>query len=106
MNLPNQISGTFNHPITKNVGWLDVYKDGEFFLRFTEADITVTGNSFTIDVTNLFPDNGNYYVLISDGLFSSDFGVYSGINDSTIWTFSIGLGQYNSEEYNNEQYLT
>jgi hypothetical protein len=85
---------------------LDVYKDGEFFLRFTEADITVTGNSFTIDVTNLFPDNGNYYVLISDGLFSSDFGVYSGINDSTIWTFSIGLGQYNSEEYNNEQYLT
>jgi hypothetical protein len=57
-------------------------------------------------VSNLFPDNGNYYVLISDGLFSSDFGVYSGINDSTIWTFSIGLGQYNSEEYNNEQYLT
>ena len=97
MNFPNQISGTFNHPITKNTGWLDVYKDGSFYLRFTEADIIVTGNSFTIDVTNLFPDNGTYYVLMSDGLFSSDFGIYSGISDSTVWTFSIGDAEFNSD---------
>jgi len=106
MNFPNQISGTFNHPITKNVGWLDVYKDGSFYLRFTEADIIVTGNSFTIDVTNLFPDNGDYYVLMSDGLFSSDFGVYSGISDSTVWTFSIGEAEYEDSDYEEEDYLT
>ena len=97
MNFPNQISGTFNHPITKNVGWLDVYKDGSFYLRFTETDIIVTGNSFTIDVTNLFPDNGDYYVLMSDGLFSSDFGIYNGISDSTVWTFSIVGAEFNSD---------
>jgi len=97
MNFPNQISGTFDHPITKNIGWLDVYKDGLFYLRFTETDIIVTGNSFTIDVTNLFPDNGDYYVLMSDGLFSSDFGVYGGISDSTVRTFSIVGAEFNSD---------
>jgi len=97
MNFPNQISGTFDHPITKNIGWLDVYKDGLFYLRFTETDIIVTGNSFTIDVTNLFPDNGDYYVLMSDGLFSSDFGIYNGISDSTVWTFSIVGAEFNSD---------
>ena len=106
MNFPNQISGTFDHPITKNVGWLDVYKDGLFYLRFTEADIIVTGNSFTIDVTNLFPDNGDYYVLISEGLFSSNFGVYGGISDSTVRTFSIGEAEYEDSDYEEEDYLT
>jgi len=101
MNFPNQISGTFNHPITKNVGWLDVYKDGSFYLRFTETDIIVTGNSFTIDVTNLFPDNGNYYVLISDGLFSGITGDFNGISDSTVWTFSIGDAEFN-EDFNED----
>jgi len=97
MNFPNQITGTFNHPITKNVGWLDVYKDGEFYLRFTQDDIIVTGNSFAIDVTNLFPDNSDYYILMSDGLFSSDFGIYNGISDSTVWTFSIAGAEFNSD---------
>ena len=101
MNFPNQISGTFNHPITKNVGWLDVYKDGSFYLRFTETDIIVTGNSFTIDVTNLFPDNGTYYILISDGLFSGITGDFNGISDSTVWTFSIGDAEFN-EDFNED----
>jgi len=101
MNFPNQISGTFNHPITKNVGWLDVYKDGSFYLRFTEADIIVTGTSFTIDITNLFPDNGTYYILISDGLFSGITGDFNGISDSTVWTFSIGDAEFN-EDFNED----
>ena len=101
MNFPNQISGTFNHPITKNVGWLDVYKDGSFYLRFTETDIIVTGTSFTIDVTNLFPDNGTYYILISDGLFSGITGDFNGISDSTVWTFSIGDAEFN-EDFNED----
>ena len=101
MNFPNQISGTFNQPITKNTGWLDVYKDGEFYLRFTETDIIVTGTSFTIDVTNLFPDNGTYYILMSDGLFSGITGDFNGISDSTVWTFSIGDAEFN-EDFNED----
>lgn len=107
MNFPNQISGTFNRNITLGTGFLRVYKDNALFLTFTESDITITGNSFFIDVTNLFPDNGEYFITFTNGLFKSVFGeVYKGITDPTFWTFSIIDGEYDGTEYNNSEYIT
>ncbi len=103
MNFPNEIIGTFNRNITLGVGTLKVYKDNALFLTFDQTDIVVTNNVFTIDVTNLFPDNGVYYINFTTGLFISIFGeVYPGITNTTDWAFTIADGEYESTEYSNE----
>jgi len=104
MNFPNEIIGTFNRNITLGTGFLRVYKDNALFLTFDENDIEVENNVFTIDITNLFPDNGEYYINFTTGLFISLlFGeVYPGITNTTDWAFSIGNGEYEVLEYSNE----
>jgi hypothetical protein len=106
MNFPNEIIGTFNRNITLGTGNLKVFKDNALFLTFTEQDIEVEDNVFTIDVTNLFPNDGNYYINFTTGLFISVFGeVYQGITNTTDWTFSIESiinGEYEGTEYSNE----
>jgi hypothetical protein len=104
MNLPNQISGTFNKNVTLGTGFFKVYKDNALFLTFDETDIIVTGNVFTIDITGLFPNNGDYYINFTTGLFiGSLFGeVYPGITNTTDWAFQITNGEYENTEYSNE----
>jgi len=103
MNFPNEIIGTFNRNITLGVGTLKVYKDNALFLTFDESDLDVEDNVFTIDVTNLFPDNGSYYINFTTGLFTSPFGeVYQGITNTTDWAFTIGDGEFDGTEFNNE----
>jgi len=103
MNFPNEIIGTFNRNITLGTGTLKVYKDNALFLTFDENDIEVEDNVFTIDVSNLFPNNGVYYINFTTGLFISIFGeVYQGITNTTDWLFSIGNGEYDVNDYSNE----
>jgi hypothetical protein len=103
MNFPNEIVGTFNRNITLGTGTLKVYKDNVLFLTFDENDIEVEDNVFTIDVSNLFPNNGVYYINFTTGLFISIFGeVYQGITNTTDWLFSIGNGEYDVNDYSNE----
>ncbi|CAB4136047.1 hypothetical protein UFOVP299_6 [uncultured Caudovirales phage] len=104
MNFPNEIVGTFNRNITLGTGTLKVYKDNALFLTFDENDIEVEDNVFTINVSNLFPNNGEYYINFTTGLFISVlFGeVYQGISNTTDWTFSIIDGEYEGTEYSNE----
>ncbi len=105
MNFPNEIVGTFNRNITLGTGTLKVFKDNALFLTFTENDIEVEDNVFTIDVTDLFPNNGEYYINFTTGLFVSILGeVYEGITNTTDWTFIIGDGQYENTQYS-EEYL-
>ena len=99
MNFPNQISGIFNKPIQLGSGSLRVYKDDALFLTFTTADIVISGAGFTIDVSNLFPDNGSYFVLFDSGLFKSSTEVYNGISDPSVWTWTISSGSYESASY-------
>jgi hypothetical protein len=107
MNFPNEIVGTFNRNITLGTGTLKVYKDNVLFLTFDENDIEVEDNVFTIDVTNLFPDNGVYYINFTTGLFISIFGeVYPGITNTTDWAFTIGIADFNSIDFNNLDFNT
>jgi hypothetical protein len=106
MNFPNEIQGTFNRNITLGTGFLKVYKNDSLFLTFTEADIVIEDNIFTIDVTNLFPNNGEYYINFTTGLFISSFGeVYQGITNTTDWTFIISDGEFDNTEFNNEFFI-
>jgi hypothetical protein len=106
MNFPNEIIGTFNRNITLGIGTLKVYKDDVLFLTFTQADIVIEDNVFTIDVSNLFPNNGEYYINFTTGLFISSFGeVYQGITNTTDWTFTISDGEFDNTEFNNEFFI-
>lgn len=103
MNLPNEISGTFNRNITLGSGTFRVYKDGFLFLTFTTDDISITDNTFTIDATNLMPDLGSYYINFDSGLFISDIGeVYAGIDNDTDWTFDVLGAEFDNTEFSNE----
>ena len=107
MNFPNEIIGTFNRNITLGTGTLKVYKNNVLFLTFDENDIEVEDNVFTIDVTNLFPNDGDYYINFTTGLFVSIFGeVYQGITNTTDWTFRIGIADFNSIDFNNLDFNT
>lgn len=103
MNLPNEISGTFNRNITLGSGTLRVYKEGFLFLTFMTDDISVIDNTFTIETTNLIPDLGSYYINFDSGLFISDIGeVYAGINNDTDWAFEVTEAAYESSSYSND----
>jgi hypothetical protein len=103
MNFPNQIIGTFNRNIVLGVGNLRVYKDNALFLTFDETNIVVTNNVFTINISNLFPSNGVYYINFDTGLFKSVFGeVYQGITNTTDWAFEITNGEFSNTDFNNE----
>lgn len=106
MSLPNEIKATFNRNIVLGVGTLRVYKEGVLFLTFTQNDLTVTDNYFTIDTTNLFPDNGKYFILFDEGLITSIFGENYSVTNSDVWEFVITDGYYDEEYYDEEYYLT
>lgn len=102
MNFPNEITATFNQPIVLGSGTLKVYKNNTLFLTFTEADIVISGNTFTIDVTNLFPDFGSYYIIISEGLFKGEGCFNFSITNPNEWTFEVSSAQYNKPQYSNQ----
>lgn len=99
MNLPNEIRVTFNRNIVLGIGTVKVYKDGALFLTFTESDLTIVDNSFTIDTTNLIPDNGEYRVEVSQGLIISIFGETLPL---FFWNFTVTAGEYDGTQYSNE----
>lgn len=102
MNLPNEIKATFNRNIILGVGNLKVYKDGILFLSFTQDDLTVIDNYFTINITNLFPDNGSYYILFDEGLITSIFGEHYSVSNPDIWKFTILDGEFDSNDFTDE----
>ena len=107
MHFPNEIIGTFNRNITLGTGFLRVYKDNTLFLTFDENDIVVQNNVFTIDISNLFPNYGEYYINFTTGLFISVlFEVYPGIYNTTDWAFTIGIADFDSIDFNNLDFNT
>jgi len=102
MNLPNEIKAVFNKNIVLGIGTLRVYKDNILYLTFTESDINIFGNYFTINTTNLFPDNGNYYVLFNEGLITSINGESFSITEPETWAFTVTDGEFDSNDFTDE----
>jgi hypothetical protein len=97
------LQGEFNRIVTLNTGTIKLFKDNVLFYTFTEEDISLTDNTFEIDLTGILTSNGVYYVNISNGLFTSVLEeVYQGITNTTDWLFSIGNGEYEVLQYSNE----
>lgn len=102
MNLPNEIKATFNRNIILGVGNLKVYKDGILYLTFNENDVNIFGNYFTINTTNLFPDNGNYYILFDEGLITSINNESFSVTEPETWAFTVTDGEFDSNDFTDE----
>lgn len=102
----------FNNDIAINTGFVSVYdaSDDSLVLTFTEADMQVLLGSQLYIEGFLIPmiPNGTYYVTMSAGLISSTlFGtIFEGINDTTTWKFTIGVGDFNNSDFNNDDFFT
>lgn len=107
MNFPNEITITPNKPTVLGVGTLKIFTDANVLLAtFTEADTTVVGSTFVIDVTNLSPPLGNYYYIISKGLFKSVGNEPFEVSVRNERGFSITNGDWLNTDWNNADWLT
>lgn len=105
---PSPLSGVFNMPIVLGTGTLTIHnEDGTTFATFTESDISVGGNTFSIDISSLSFPIGKYFNTFTSGLFNSESGQTYEIafdNDAE-WTFQISAGRYDLDRYDGSRYL-
>lgn len=107
MNFPNEITITPNKPAVLGVGTLKIFTDASvLFATFTEADVTVVGSTFVIDVTNLAPPLGSYYYIISKGLFKSVGNEPFSVVDVNELVFEIANGDWLNTDWNNSDWFT
>lgn len=99
---PTEIKVTYNYNLTLLTGQVKLYKDNVLIATFTQDDITIVGNYFTIDITGLCDDLEDYRVEIYSGLFDTVVGE----NEFFTWNFSYLGGEYDATEYSNTEYLT
>ena len=96
------IVGTFNQLVTLGTGNIRIYKSGVLIATYNQSSINVVGSQFTLNIVDI-TDLGDYSIQIDNELFSTILGeVYTGITNNTDWTFTIGIGEYDSLDYNNE----
>lgn len=106
----NDLSVTFNYPITIGEGTLRIYDstDDTLLAYYTENDLSLTDSrtftilSFEDEITTI----GNYYIQFDEGLISALGIDYPAINDTTSWTFQIAAGRYDETRYDSTDYLT
>jgi hypothetical protein len=97
---PNDIIGIFYNSVTLGVGTLKIYDEfNTLITTFTEDDITLVDNEFTIDNSAFTKTLKSYYILISDGLFKGSGCSTFKITDPNDWTFTIIGGEYDPEDY-------
>jgi len=106
--LPTLITGSFNRNVTLGSGFLEVRDSltDNLLAYYTEDDITLVGNSFSIDNTGIITTNGTYYILVSSGLFYDIFNIYDGISNSTEWQFIVSDADFNGIDFNNTDFFT
>ncbi len=98
------ISGQFNKNITLGTGTVKVYQDEDLIYTFSNSDIVITDNIFTITFPVPLSDVGVYNVSIENGLFLSGVEVYPGLLPAN-WEFSILDGEYYEDDYEEDEYL-
>lgn len=87
----DEIIGEFNKNITLGKGTFEVWNKttGARIKVYTEADITVLDNTFTVSDSGLATSVAEYYIKFTSGLFISDNNENISITNSSDWTFEI-----------------
>ena len=100
----------FNNDIILGIGNITLFDSSNTALMtFNQSEMVVVGSqlNITTDISGVITDIDNYYFHVDSTLILADFDeFYEGINDSNTWSFEISDGEYNSEEYNENEYLT
>jgi len=103
MTFPNDITFSFNKPSVLGVGTLKIFDNSNnLIVTFTESDISYSAGVYTIDNSAFVTDLGNYYVLISEGLFTSVGNEPFSVSDVNERTFSITDPDYDSSDYSTD----
>lgn len=99
---------SFNKPITSidNSIFGKLYKDNVLFGLFDHTKFTISGNDVLINVSS-FPvtQNGYYYLTIQENVILSNTEKFQGFSENKM-NFTISDGDYNSDDYDNNDYNT
>lgn len=97
---PSDIIAEFNQDITLGVGTIKIFDEfNTLITTFTQSDIVVVNNELTIDNSAFTPTLKSYYIIISEGLINGNGCNSFKITNPTDWTFTIGAGQYDPDDY-------
>lgn len=111
LSIDSDINIQFSSEIQINTGTLSLYNSSGLVHTFTQDDIElddIEGAQIDDGILNHVTENGEYYILVSSGLFSdANFGInFEGIQNPETWTFTVVGEQYDSTQYANNEYLT
>ena len=82
------------------VGTLKIFDEfNTLIATFTEADITIDGNTFGIDNSTFIKTLKKYYVIISDGLFKAQGCDTFGVSNINELPFEIGTNEFDPEDF-------
>jgi hypothetical protein len=106
----NTIKATFNYPISIETGSLDIYDSSTGILIYSYD----ASELYVLDENTLAGDNlsfhineeASYYVLMDSSLVEVLGIPFEGIANSDAWVFALTDGEYEQDEYNNDEYLT
>lgn len=110
-NISNDLIIEFSSNVVLNTGFIEIYEGVNLVESYDETDITVIGNkAYVYDVFGVGNDidtNGNYYVLVSEGLFSSVLGMENeAITSSSEWEIIITQGDFDGNDFDSNDFLT
>jgi len=95
-----ELIGTFNRNISLQTGTIKLYQNSTLIATFTENDIIVTDNTFTVDISAFTTDNDVYNVRVDAGLFKSNLNE---LNEAIFdWQFEIGEAEFDSNDFNED----
>lgn len=111
MQLPNEISATFNRTIDLGLGTLEVWNKTTGFkiATYSASDVVLGGATMTIDITGLITTNGEYYIktsgLILDRILGQSYSTTPDAVHGSDWWWVASDGDYKNVDYNNSDYF-
>ena len=101
-NFPQEINGTFNRTFDLGVGQIQIYTAGGVLVEtLTQSDLTVTTTGFQANLLESY-SAGSYYVLITEGLFTSAVDEPFSVTTTSDLVFTIANAEFDSNDFNNE----
>ena len=101
----------WSSPVTLQTGTVRLYNSSDMLLEtYTEADMQVVGGGLNLKIdvqasAGESPADGTYYLKYDAGIVSFAGIDNDAVDDDTTWTFTLSAGEYDSLEYDNNEYF-
>ena len=110
--LPNFLNLVFNLSVDLVSGSIDLYdKDTNLLIHsFTQGELSKDDETIVqaFNLDNYITQNGNYYFNVPQGLvIGTNVGVdNTSVLDNETWSFKVGNADFNSSDFNNNDFFT